>query len=63
MVDDINGYLVDRGYCNFEFEKYRSEGGADYWRLTKWWDNTATTYDANPGVSPASLGKIFALFR
>ena len=25
-IDELNGYLVDGGYCNFEFEKYRSGG-------------------------------------
>jgi hypothetical protein len=63
MIDDVNGFLVDRGYCNFEFEKYRSEGGAYYWRLTEWWDNTAVCYDANLGTIPPSLGKILAMFR
>jgi hypothetical protein len=62
MVDALNGYIADTGYCNFEFEKYRSEGGADYWRLTKWWDNTAVYYDANPGVAPASFGRILAIY-
>ena len=62
MVDQLNGYIADQGYCNFEFEKYRSEGGADYWRLTKWWDNTAVYYDANPGVAPTSFGRVLALF-
>jgi hypothetical protein len=61
-VDELNGYLVDGGYCNFEFEKYRSEAGADRWRLTKWWDNTSVSYDANPRVSPTSVGRVFALF-
>jgi len=63
MIDEINGYIAEQGYFNVEFEKYCSERGNDYWRLTKWWDNTSVSYDANPGVSPASLGKIFALFR
>jgi hypothetical protein len=63
MIDEINGYLADGGYCNFEFEKYRSGGGAYYWRLTKWWDNTAAAGDANPGASGSSLGKILSLFR
>jgi hypothetical protein len=41
MVDELNGYIADWGYCNFEFEKYQNEAGKDRWRLTKWWDNTA----------------------
>jgi hypothetical protein len=63
MVDGINGYIADNGYCNFAFERYDGAGGKKLWRLTKWWDNTAITYDANPGVSPASLGRILALYR
>jgi hypothetical protein len=63
MIDDINGFLVDHGYCNFEFERYEGAGGQKLWRLTKWWDNTSGAADANPGVSPASLGKILSLFR
>ena len=42
MVDELNGYLADTGYCNFEFEKYKNEDNEDRWRLTKWWDNTST---------------------
>jgi hypothetical protein len=41
MVDELNGYIADQGYCNFEFEKYKNEEGKDRWRLTKWWDRTA----------------------
>jgi hypothetical protein len=41
MLDEINGYLADAGYCNFEFEKYTNDRGEVRWRLTKWWDNTA----------------------
>ena len=43
MVDELNGYLADTGYCNFEFEKYKNEVNEDRWRLRKWWDNTAVT--------------------
>ena len=43
MIDELNGYLADTGYCNFEFEKYQNESNEDRWRLTKWWDNTATS--------------------
>lgn len=40
MIDELNGFIADQGYCNFEFEKYKNESNADRWRLTKWWDNT-----------------------
>ena len=63
MVDEENGYLADHGYCDFEFERYDGEEGRKFWRLTKWWDRTATSSDANPGVSPASFGKVLALYR
>jgi len=63
MVDGINGYIADNGYCNFEFEKYLSQGGAEYWRLRKWWDNTNVLADAEPGVEPTSLGRVLALYR
>lgn len=42
MVDELNGYLANTGYCNFEFEKYKNQEGKDRWRLRKWWDFTAT---------------------
>ncbi|NIT36548.1 MAG: hypothetical protein GTN49_08610 [candidate division Zixibacteria bacterium] len=41
MVDELNGYHADKGYCNFEFEKYKNQEGKDRWRLRKWWDFTA----------------------
>jgi len=63
MVDEINGYIADAGYCNFAFERYESEGGKNLWRLTKWWDNTATYGDANTGVAPTSLGRVLALYN
>jgi hypothetical protein len=63
MVDALNGYIADQGYCNFEFERYDGAEGRRFWRLTKWWDNTSARYDANPGVEPASLGRILALYR
>jgi hypothetical protein len=40
MIDELNGYIANQGYCNFEFEKYQNELNEDRWRLTKWWDNT-----------------------
>jgi hypothetical protein len=63
MVDELNGYIADGGYCNFEFERYEAVSGKKYWRLINWWDRTSQAYDANPGVEPASLGKVLALFR
>jgi hypothetical protein len=63
MVDEINGYLADAGYCNFAFERYENEKGQKLWRLTKWWDNTAVPADAKPGLAPSSIGKVFAVFR
>ena len=63
MIDDLNGFIADRGYCNFAFERYESAGGKKYWRLTAWWDRTSQGYDEFPGVAPGSLGRILALFR
>jgi hypothetical protein len=62
MIDELNGYIADCGYCNFEFERYENEKGQKLWRLTTWEDNTAMQYDANPGVAPASFGKVLALY-
>jgi hypothetical protein len=63
MVDELNGFIADKGYCNFEFERYESAAGKKYWRLTAWWDRTSQGYDGNPGVEPTSLGRVLALFR
>jgi hypothetical protein len=41
MIDELNGYQANQGFCNFEFEKYKNEEGKDRWRLTQWWDRTA----------------------
>ena len=62
MVDELNGYLADQGYCNFEFERYENEKGQKLWRLTGWWDNTNVSGDANPSLGPSSVGKILACF-
>jgi hypothetical protein len=62
MLDELNGYRADGGYCNFEFEKYTAEDGKKYWRLTGWWDRTAAFNDEYTGVAPTSLGRILALF-
>ncbi|MEE8639955.1 MAG: hypothetical protein V3T41_06060 [bacterium] len=41
MIDELNGYGADQGYCNFKFEKYQNEQSEDRWRLIAWWDRTA----------------------
>jgi len=63
MVDELNGYLADQGYCNFAFESYTSETGKRCWRLTGWWDRTAVFADERLGVAPASVGKVLAVFK
>jgi hypothetical protein len=63
MVDELNGFIADGGYCNFEFERYDSASGKKFWRLTGWWDRTSEFFDGYPGVGPTSLGRILALFR
>ncbi len=63
MVDELNGFVAEAGYCNFEFERYESAGGKKYWRLTKWWDRTSQGYDEYPGTGPASIGKVLALYK
>ncbi|HUU57604.1 MAG TPA: hypothetical protein VMW93_09695, partial [bacterium] len=40
MVDEINGYIANAGYCNFEFERYDGSGGKKFWRVSRWWDRT-----------------------
>jgi len=62
MVDELNGFIVDHGYCNYEFEPYESAAGKKYWRLTGWWDRTSQGYDGSPGVEPASLGRVLAMY-
>ena len=63
MIDDLNGFIADGGYCNFEFERYEATSGKKYWRLTKWWDRTSECLDGYPGAEGASLGRVLALFR
>ncbi len=63
MVDELNGYVSDKGYCDYEFERYAGKEGKKYWRLTGWWDHTSVAYDGYPGVKAASLGRIIASFR
>ncbi|HUV86624.1 MAG TPA: hypothetical protein VMX79_05875, partial [bacterium] len=64
MIDELNGFIADNGYCNFEFERYDSTAGKKYWRLTKWWDRTCGGYDEYPGVaSPSSFGRVLAIYN
>ncbi|MGD8718774.1 MAG: hypothetical protein PVH29_08125 [Candidatus Zixiibacteriota bacterium] len=42
MVDELNGYIANQGFCDFEFEQYKNNNGEYRWRLTGWWDNTNT---------------------
>jgi hypothetical protein len=62
MIDDLNGFIADNGYSNFEFERYESPSGKKFWRLTGWWDRTSQGYDEYPGAAPASLGRVLALY-
>jgi hypothetical protein len=62
MVGELNGFIAEEGYCDYEFERYDA-GGKKYWRLTGWWDQTSESYDENPGIAPTSLGRILALYR
>ncbi len=61
-INELYGYIADNGYCNFEFERYESTSGKKFWRLTKWWDRTSQGYDGSPGVEPASLGRVLAMY-
>ncbi len=54
MVDELNGYQADRGYCDFEFAK-QADGK---WLMVKWRDHTGGGY----ADSPATLGRILALY-
>jgi hypothetical protein len=63
MVDELNGYIADAGYCNFEFERYEAASGKKYWRLINWWDRTSEYFDESTGVAPISLGRILSLYR
>jgi hypothetical protein len=63
MVNELDGFIADKGYCNYEFERYEGAGGKKYWRLTKWWDRTSQSSDEYPGALAASFGKVLALFK
>jgi hypothetical protein len=62
MVDEVNGFMIDKGYCNFAFEAYYNERKEKRWRLTGWWDHTSGGYDERTGVAPGSLGRVLALY-
>ena len=63
MVDDLNGFIANGGYCDFELERYDSASGKKYWRLTKWRDRTSEFLDVYASAEAPSLGRILALFR
>ena len=63
MVDERNGYIADNGYCNFAFEVYYNEQKEKRWRLVGWRDFTSVYADAAPGVEPASLGMVLAMYK
>jgi hypothetical protein len=63
MVDELNGYIADGGYCNFAFGAYYNEKEGKQWRLTGWWDFTSVYADEAPGLEPTSLGKILAMYK
>jgi len=43
MVDEKNGYRTDKGYCDFEFERYLNANNQPRWRLKKWYDHTSAS--------------------
>jgi hypothetical protein len=63
MVSELKGYIADNGYCNFAFEVYYNEQKEKRWRLVGWRDFTSVYADAAPGLEPASLGKIMAMYK
>ncbi len=63
MVDEVNGFIADGGYCNFAFETYYNEKKEKSWRLTGWWDFTSDYFDRAPALIPTSLGKILAMYK
>ena len=63
MISELNGFIADGGYCNFEFERYETEKGEKYWRLTGWWDRSSEYMDEYPGTSPTSLGRVLAIYE
>ena len=63
MVDERSGYTAEGGYCDFAFESYYNGKGEKLWRLAEWRDFTSVYADAAPGVEPASLGMVLAMYK
>jgi hypothetical protein len=55
MVNELSGYQANQGYCDFGFGR-QADGK---WRMANWYDHTGADY----GDSPATLGKILALYH
>jgi hypothetical protein len=63
MIDELNGYIADGGYCNFAFESYPTKERKKNWRITNWWDRTAPVNGKSNGIESMSLGRILATYR
>jgi hypothetical protein len=55
MVDELNGYQANQGYCDFGFGQQAN----GEWRMANWHDYTG----AHNADEPATLGKILALYH
>jgi hypothetical protein len=62
MVDEVNGFIAEQGYCDFEFVKVLRKTDPAWWHMTYWYDWTATAPDSKPPIQPASLGMILAFY-
>ena len=63
MVDEVNGFIADQGYCRFDFGRCRRKTEPkEWWRLQAWWDRTGAGYDTNTVLKPASLGMILVMY-
>ena len=60
MFDELNGFLANSGYCNFEFERYEGKTGEKFWRLVKWWDRTNPMGDGYTSTMSFSFGLVLA---
>jgi hypothetical protein len=63
MVDEYNGFIADRGYCNFAFGTHYNEQKEKRWCLAGWWDFTSSYADGAPASMPFSLGMILAMYK